>query len=495
MAEQEKLPQGVLEHIKGFPFARISRLRIMGYTLYCSWVLAVFYSTFLYVSAPDFREVLYSNQIVSLIALALTLLLFSLIVKRADKWVLSLRMIIPSAVAMTLATALLIFADSKTSFGFALIVSSALISGVSSGFLFLGWARIFTDTGSRIAMAEMSISWVMGALICMVLVFVPAIASCIITIIIGIIQAALLRACAKRRPGSAKPKRKTILQKKNKTVFQRGLLAALNLGFVAGFSDIIAGYELFTVPEVYDIALLCGVAVFVLAALAIILISRHTPVMNVYRFTFFAIAIGCLTIPFMSNDMTYQYVIIFGGYVCFMIVLLVICINISSYFYVPAAIVCGIAFGVLYIGEALGFGVAYFLTTFSTNDQLLGIITFLLAGALLFANMFLFTEKDLGDTNVGRMTESDDDHKDIETLEETQASEVLSRIVTRYKLSARESEVLPLVYKGRTIARIQEELFISAGTVSTHIHHIYKKIGVKNRQELLDLIDDESKKV
>ena len=38
-----------------------------------------------------------------------------------------------------------------------------------------------------------------------------------------------------------------------------------------------------------------------------------------------------------------------------------------------------------------------------------------------------------------------------------------------------------------TIQRIQETLFISAGTVSIHIRHIYQKTGSDNRQELIDL--------
>lgn len=49
--------------------------------------------------------------------------------------------------------------------------------------------------------------------------------------------------------------------------------------------------------------------------------------------------------------------------------------------------------------------------------------------------------------------------------------------------------MLPLLLKGRTIARIQEELFISAGTVNTHTRHIYQKMGIHDRQQLLDLAD------
>ncbi|MFR5091378.1 MAG: response regulator transcription factor [Adlercreutzia equolifaciens] len=42
--------------------------------------------------------------------------------------------------------------------------------------------------------------------------------------------------------------------------------------------------------------------------------------------------------------------------------------------------------------------------------------------------------------------------------------------------------------KGRNLAYIQEELFISKSTVSTHRQHIYKKLGIHSQQELLDLV-------
>ncbi|MDR1184911.1 MAG: LuxR C-terminal-related transcriptional regulator [Coriobacteriales bacterium] len=34
-----------------------------------------------------------------------------------------------------------------------------------------------------------------------------------------------------------------------------------------------------------------------------------------------------------------------------------------------------------------------------------------------------------------------------------------------------------------------KSLYISKSTVSTHIQHIYQKIGVHGRQELLDFLD------
>ena len=56
-------------------------------------------------------------------------------------------------------------------------------------------------------------------------------------------------------------------------------------------------------------------------------------------------------------------------------------------------------------------------------------------------------------------------------------------------LSAREIEVFNLLAKGRGSVYIQEKLYISQHTVKTHTYHIYKKLGVSSREELLTLIE------
>lgn len=54
-------------------------------------------------------------------------------------------------------------------------------------------------------------------------------------------------------------------------------------------------------------------------------------------------------------------------------------------------------------------------------------------------------------------------------------------------LSAREKEVLDLILKGNTVAAISHKLFISENTVRGHFKHIYRKLGVHSKQELVDL--------
>ena len=48
--------------------------------------------------------------------------------------------------------------------------------------------------------------------------------------------------------------------------------------------------------------------------------------------------------------------------------------------------------------------------------------------------------------------------------------------------------MLDLLLEGRSLPYIQKELYISEGTARTHASHLYSKLGVHNRQELIDLV-------
>ena len=58
-----------------------------------------------------------------------------------------------------------------------------------------------------------------------------------------------------------------------------------------------------------------------------------------------------------------------------------------------------------------------------------------------------------------------------------------------YRLSARETEVMELIARGNTVARIAEDLVVSENTIRTHSKRIYTKLDIHKKQELLDLID------
>lgn len=66
--------------------------------------------------------------------------------------------------------------------------------------------------------------------------------------------------------------------------------------------------------------------------------------------------------------------------------------------------------------------------------------------------------------------------------------EVLQLFLDNYKISKREEEVIRHLCEGKTNKEISEALFISLQTVKDHIYHIYQKTDVKNRVQLINLI-------
>lgn len=55
-------------------------------------------------------------------------------------------------------------------------------------------------------------------------------------------------------------------------------------------------------------------------------------------------------------------------------------------------------------------------------------------------------------------------------------------------LTPRETEVFDLLARGRSIPYMRDALVISKETAATHAKHIYAKLGVHSRQELIDLV-------
>ena len=66
-------------------------------------------------------------------------------------------------------------------------------------------------------------------------------------------------------------------------------------------------------------------------------------------------------------------------------------------------------------------------------------------------------------------------------------AEAAQDITERYGLTNRECEILGMLLQGRSRPYIRDTLYVSISTVDTHVRHIYAKLGVHNKQELIDL--------
>ena len=77
--------------------------------------------------------------------------------------------------------------------------------------------------------------------------------------------------------------------------------------------------------------------------------------------------------------------------------------------------------------------------------------------------------------------------KNINSLN-TGREELSEKFCQKHGLSTREKEIACLLLSGKTNPEIGEELYISKNTVRNHVYHIYKKLNVSTRIELVNKI-------
>ncbi len=89
-------------------------------------------------------------------------------------------------------------------------------------------------------------------------------------------------------------------------------------------------------------------------------------------------------------------------------------------------------------------------------------------------------------------TPTENEHPEKAAAEQHPASldDRIAELAATYKLTPRETEVFGLLAHGRSIPYVRDALFISRDTAATHAKHIYAKLDVHSRQELIDLVMD-----
>jgi len=66
-------------------------------------------------------------------------------------------------------------------------------------------------------------------------------------------------------------------------------------------------------------------------------------------------------------------------------------------------------------------------------------------------------------------------------------SVLMDHLFEKYKLTQREQQVARLICSGKSSRDIENELYLSPHTIKEYIYRIYKKTGVKNRVQLVNL--------
>lgn len=92
-------------------------------------------------------------------------------------------------------------------------------------------------------------------------------------------------------------------------------------------------------------------------------------------------------------------------------------------------------------------------------------------------------------TDIASLAEGAGENVAVELLPEHLEQERLDRFSQVYGLTGRETEVFAYLAHGRSRPYIADALYVTTGTVKTHTTHIYRKLEVGSKQELIDLYE------
>ena len=311
--------------------------------------------------------------------------------------------------------------------------------------------------------------------------------------------------------------------------------SAVAVGALAFASGVIRGIALLhqEISMVVNVASMLGS--FVSAAVLLLLwhrLSFRLGLTTVFRVGYPLIITGFLLLPFLGPF----YLNLFAAltYLMFSLVLMLMmmqCAQISRDRGINPVFIYGFFGGVVYLMQSVGFllgwvsdsvavdGFAWLFFVAMISSYVLGMTLLVTTGTLfkplaskgtITADPIEFASRAFASgTDFERHVPSGSSHTDVEEARETvrkprrkrqsasadagairdRTSKQCLTLQEEYGLSTRETEVMELIARGNSMPAIAERLVISENTVRTHAKHIYTKLDVHKRQELLDLLD------
>ena len=230
-------------------------------------------------------------------------------------------------------------------------------------------------------------------------------------------------------------------------------------------------------------AILTVIPLFYQKRFDISLIYRIAVPLTVVSFVVLSSSLGSIG-PILSN-----FCLSAGG-TAFEFLVMLVCANMCYRYGVPAVWLFGLERGIR------GFCGVAGAETFSLLEQLQGpsielVAPILATIALVLGTLLFFSEKNI----FGRWNIEFAQPKSSGGIVPDKLPQLFWNclgVVRQFDLSRREEDVLLLLAQKKTTAQIGETLFISFDTAKSHIAHIYRKLDVHSRDELIEFVAEHS---
>ena len=469
---------------------------LVGFALFQAWVTLCFFTPQLFPDAVGDNNVYMLSLAVSVVALAFGAwkhhVTAGLLQRPSVRWGL--------AACAAVGTGLIPFCFGSSPLQLALTTAAGLLTGLAIGFFNVAWCQAFVHRGNAV---DFTLSIVTSSVVIYVLTnlaYTPAVSPLVMLVLsvaTPIVSALLLNLNSSADHGGeqivvpidAQPRHSYLL---------RLCVGIFTISFADEFmrNYYLEGTDLSFYSSQINLLILVFKIVVSIMTVSAIRRMQYEEFSFLYRASFMLALIAALLLPLAESAGPVGYALANCGAFVFKLTVFLVCLEYCARGASAALTFC-IVRGVWSLDLLLGSGL------YTMNDQLAGvgidpgILTIALVVAVVVAYMFVFSNGGNGSLDLlapeprSLAAKSENPSEQPAPASRRDTDGACAELAARANLSPREADVLRLLARGRTTARIQDELGISANTVNTHVRHVFQKLGVHSRQELLDVVEKE----
>lgn len=361
-----------------------------------------------------------------------------------------------------------------------------VLTGMGSGALDLAYGEQYRNVDQQRTMLEIPFAFLLAGIAYFCVLQLSSQIACLLTASLPIASGAILMLLNRR------------IANEDEEVIPLGeineISFAVKMGCCAclvGIADGVVratfmGANAVNAPDFYHLALPLSGILSLIIIYTCALFSQKQNVRHVYKLAMFAMAFFFMLLPVFSGLQVIEATIALTGYGTFNALIWILIASISQRYRISGLTAFGIGWGMVTLGVFAGSACGNFICSHvALTPQVLSLIALGATTAVMISYMFVLREEDLS----LMIEDCKPSESDGEESQEDRFNNRCKELAKEYALTERELEVVQLMARGRSNKRIQEELFISRGTCSTHIRHIYQKLDIHNRQDLIDLIE------
>ena len=464
-------------------FFNKAKLRYLGLGLLLAWVYCTWFSHGIFLPG-DGR--LHETLHLSLLASAVGLLL--LVFRPQKRMPLSPRIILVSALAVSITTASFFFLSSVPA-----IWVASVVGGFASSALWVGWGELFCQIDQDAAEASIPMSLAMFVMAAVADRLLPWPFAGVFSVMLPLISCLMLFLGRGEHPDdyefpeSIEP-------------FSRVLPALVKLALCSMVCSFATGAvvtsfareELLFGADDFIVFYAMGGVVAGLVSFFAFAHARRVNFSFIYEWAVplivFALAARAMDGP-LFNTLSAIFACSASLYVEVLFYAIFALVT-ARRFCLPSE-----TFGIFRAAAQVGFMLGGLLGSWvgSNNINITAICLFLICACVVMLPLFMHLQDRFDTTarfDVGDV--GDTEELSVQEPRVGGTAEALKAIAEEFRLSRREAEVLQYLGRGRSVPYMREVMTISKSTIETHIKHIYSKTGVHSKQELLDLSDDDN---